>query len=210
MRLYGTDGVNQVIQKATSEGCLVSYNHPVWSMQDYTDYADLVGLWGVEVYNNGCVNLGCVDTTVPFDDLLRKGQRVFPLATDDAHRIGDCFGGFVMISAPSLTYDNIFAALKNGDFYASTGPQIFEISIENGVVSVDTSPAAMVILSTECRYAVCQKAQEEPLCNATFDINYYLNHTDIGASKHRYVRITVVDANGKHAYSRAYFMDELI
>ena len=116
-RVYDVQDVNKVIKMANDEGCLVSYNHPVWSLQNYSDYAELRGLWGIELYNTGCARNGYFDTAQPFDDLLRQGERIFPLATDDAHLLRDCFGGFVMIKAEKLTYNSIFTALKNGDFY---------------------------------------------------------------------------------------------
>ena len=46
---YSVDCVNDMIARANEAGFLVCYNHPVWSMQNYADYADLKGLWGIEV-----------------------------------------------------------------------------------------------------------------------------------------------------------------
>ncbi len=208
-RVYTVDCINDVIKKANDEGCLVSYNHPVWSLQDYSDYIDLEGVWGVELYNTGCARNGYFDSAKPLDDLLRKGERVFPLATDDAHRIEDCFGGFVMIKAEDLSYDKIFCALKRGDFYSSTGPEFYEISIENGVVKIKTSPVAFIGLSTDCRYLYSQKANDSLLTEVNFDINHYLRLSAGGTNEHQYIRITLVDSSGNSAYSRAYFIDEL-
>jgi hypothetical protein len=145
-RIYDVNEINEIIRKANSEGCLVSYNHPVWSLQNYSDYIGLKGLWGVEWYNTGCVRAGFPDTMQPIDDLLRQGERVFPLATDDAHIIDDCFSGFVMIKSHELKYDSIFNALKNGDFYSSTKPEIYEITYEDGKINIKTSPVKKNIL----------------------------------------------------------------
>ena len=210
-RVYGADAINEVIRKANDEGCLVSYNHPVWSLQDYSDYIDLKGLWGVELYNTGCSRNGYFDSEKPLDDLLRRGERLFPLATDDAHGIQDCFGGFVMIRSEELSYNKIFEALKKGDFYASTAPEFYEISIENGVVCVKCSPSLGVFLSTDCRHLYSQKAgKNEPITEAYFDINGYLKLRKDGINEHQYIRVTLLDEHGNKAYSRAYFMDELI
>lgn len=209
-RIYSVADMNGIIKKANSEGCLVSYNHPVWSLQDYGDYIDLKGLWGIEVYNTGCVRAGYLDSPKPLDDLLRRGERVMPLATDDAHRRADCFGGFTMINAPELSYESIFRALRNGDFYASTGPRLHEISIENGVVRVVSSPASSICISTDCRQRYIRKADGQPMTGASFDINGYLRLAGDGISPHPYIRVTVTDERGNAAYSRAYFMDELL
>ncbi len=209
-RIYNVDDVNKVIQMANDEGCLVSYNHPVWSLQDYSDYIDLKDLWGIELYNTGCARNGYFDSAKPFDDLLRKGERILPLATDDAHKLWDCFGGFIMINAEKLTYDNIFESLKNGDFYASTGPEFYEISIEGSIVKIVTSPVGFVGLSTDCRQLYSKRAEGELLNEVEFDIDWYFNLSKDGPNKHKYIRITLADEFGNKAYSRAYFMDELI
>lgn len=209
-RQYSVEDVNEVIRKANEEGCLVSYNHPVWSAQDYSDYIGIEGAWGIELYNTGCARNGYFDSAKPLDDLLRIGKRVFPLATDDAHRIQDCFGGFVMVGANELSYTSVFEALKKGDFYASTGPQFHEISIEDGIVHLRTSPVSFIGISTDCRHLYTKKAEDELLVDSYLDIRGYLKLADDGINEHQYIRITLVDGQGNRAYSRAYFMDELL
>ena len=209
-RVYSVECVNDMIKRVGNEGCLVSYNHPVWSQQDYSDYIGLRGLWGVEVYNNACARSGYFDSEKPFDDLLRIGERVFPLATDDTHKRSECFGGFVMIKADELKYDKIFSAMREGSFYASTGPEFYEISLDDSTLNVKSSPASLISVSTDCRYMYFKRAENEPLTEASFDIGGFLNLADGGIKQHQYIRVTLVDDKGNKAYSRAYFMDELI
>ena len=208
-RTYSTEAVNEVIRRANEEGCLVSYNHPVWSLQDYSDYIGLKGLWGIELYNTGCARNGYVDSPKPLDDLLRNGERPFPLATDDSHRLFDCFGGFVMVKAESLKYDTVFDALKNGYFYASCGPEFHELSIDEGIVKVKSSPVEYVSLSTDNRLLFSKKADDELLTDTELDIKWYLDLSKEGINEHKYIRVTLIDKFGKAAYSRAYFIDEL-
>ena len=209
-RTYDIENVNRVIQMANDEGCLVSYNHPVWSLQDYSDYIGLRGLWGIELYNTGCARNGYCDSDKPLDDLLRIGERVLPLATDDAHRIEDCFGGFVMIRAGELSYDSVFSALRDGDFYASEGPEIYEISIYDGIVSIRTSPVAFASLSTDTRFNYTRRCEEGNMTEVSFDIKWYLERSRDGVNRHQYIRLILMDSSGRHAYSRAYFLDEFI
>ena len=61
IRNYDIDFVNKVIEIANNEGCLVSYNHPVWSLQNYSDYIGLKGLWGIEWFNSACNRMGYID-----------------------------------------------------------------------------------------------------------------------------------------------------
>lgn len=200
------DCVNRLIAAANKAGYLVSYNHPVWSNQNYADYAGLEGVWGVEWHNTGCVIAGYPDTVQPVDDLLRAGKRVFPLATDDAHALKDCFGGWVMVGADELTHPAVFAALKNGDFYSSTGPSIEEISLDGPVLRVACSPASCIEVTTERRYAGRAYANLGiQLTAAEFDLTDYFR---FGAPENSYFRVTVYDAGGFKAHSRAYFADE--
>ncbi len=208
-RVYTVDCINDMIKRANDEGCLVSYNHPVWSLQDHADYIGLKGLWGIEVYNTACARNGHFDSAKPMDDLLRAGERVMPLAGDDAHLMQDCFGGFLMVNAERLGYDEVFGALKKGDFYSSVGPELHEISIKDGVVRIRTSPVAFIGIVTDTRYLHTEKSADGTLTEVNFDINGYLRLAAEGVNEHRYIRVTLIDASGNPAYSRAYFIDEL-
>lgn len=207
-RVYSTECVNQIIKKAKEDGCLVSYNHPVWSLQNYSDYIGLKGLWGVEWFNTGCVIAGYIDTIQPIDDLLRVGENVFPLATDDAHELSHCFGGWVNVKSTSLDYDTVFKALENGDFYSSTGPEIKELYIEDGLIYIHTSPVSKIILTTERRHT--EFINGKNLINGIIDINSYLNKSKQNVNDNQYIRITVIDKYGKTAYTRGYRIIELI
>ncbi|MBQ9784814.1 MAG: PHP domain-containing protein [Clostridia bacterium] len=206
--VYGVDEVNEIIRLANEAGFLVSYNHPVWSLQNYPDYAGLKGLWGVEVHNTGCARTGYPDTVQPFEDLLRQGERVYPLATDDAHALKDCFGGWLMVYADELEYGAVMSALENGDFYASTGPEIREVSLEDGILHVECSEAAAVFVSTERRDCKQVNAKDAPLTSADFDLTKYFADTSVGSRRwDPYLRVTVVDAHGNRAWTRAYFVE---
>lgn len=206
-REYSIECINEMIRMANEEGSLVTLNHPVWSLQDYSDYIDLKGLWGVEWYNTGCYRTGYPDTIQPIDDLIRNGQNVYPVATDDAHLLRDCFGGFVMVKAEKLEYETIYNALKNGEFYSSSGPLINELFIEDGIITIKTSNIIKAFVTTENRY-VNTVNNLEGMSEVKFDIKDYINRED-NDNKYKYVRITIEDKEGNKAYTRAYYLNEL-
>ncbi len=209
-REYSPACINQMIERANEEGYLVSYNHPVWSLQDLEDYGSLKGLWGIEVHNSGSVYLGMPDTEQPLTDLLRRGERVFPLATDDAHKVEHCFQGYTVIFADKLEYNTIMDALKKGDFYASTGPQIEELYIEDGTLRVRCSPVQEISLLTERRYSAANRAENGGLFTETaFDLGWFLENSQSTAPWKPYFRLVFKDEKGNKAYTRAYFNDEL-
>ncbi len=206
-RDYAVDSINALIKKANEEGFLVCYNHPVWSTQSYADYAKLKGLWGVEWYNTGCARGGYPDTVQPIDDLIRLGQPVFPVASDDAHAdkesLHDCFGGFSMIKAPALEYDAVMQALVKGDFYSSTGPTIEEMYLEDGKLYLTTSAVSKVEVMTDRRFR--RVATGDKITQHVFDLSGFLVKSEQAQDWISYFRVTITDEQGNQAQTRAYF-----
>ncbi len=209
-RDYSVACVNDLIARARAEGFLVSYNHPVWSLQSSLDWGELQGLWGIELYNTGAAQMGYIDTVTPMEELLHSGSRVYPLATDDAHRRSHCFGGWVTVAAPALEYGAVMHALEKGDFYASTGPEIYGMTLEDGILTVSSSPVVAAYLTTERRYTKTRMGRAgAPICEMRFDLNAYFEDCTPSAPP-SYFRLMLSDSAGRQAWSRAYFADELI
>ena len=92
------------------------------------------------------------------------------------------------------------SALVKGHIYASTGPLIKELYIEDGAVHIKCSPAARIDYTTAVRRTGAVVAKKgETVEKAAFNVR------DID----RYFRITVTDPEGNHANTNAYFVDEL-
>ena len=208
---YSSECINEVIAKANEEGFLVSYNHPVWNLHNYEDYKDYKGLWGVECYNHECAITGLVDSMTPIDDLLHRGEKVFTLATDDSHREDSCCGGYVMIKAEELEYGAVMTALERGDFYASIGPEIKVLTLDDCCLHIECSDAAEIIVNTDKRIAYHEIAPEGGTINSKdFYINYWVNENKRRPEKDRpnaYFRVTVIDKSGNRAWTNAYFYE---
>ena len=212
-RHYSIDAVNDLIKKANADGFLVCYNHPVWSNQRYPDYAGLEGLWGVEVFNGGCNCGGFLENTHAFDDLLHLNKNVFPISSDDAHALSGCFRGWVQVKADKLEYKTVMDALERGDFYASTGPEIHELYIEDGIVHIECSDAREIFLHTERRETRAKRGTvESPVCEANFDLKKFIAVSgEQKAMRYRpWFRLEVIDHAGRNAVTRAFYVDELV
>lgn len=196
-RVHTTKGINKIIREANSKGFIVTFNHPGWSLENATDYLGLEGLWGVEIYNNSVVAMGGYDDEHVFDDLLRAGKRVFCVCADDNHNgLDDSFGGFVMVNCDTLDYETVFSSLKNGYFYASTGPQINSLVYDNGKVSFECSEVKRVALVTEGRRC-------DVLDGSITNGEFTLKEGD------GYFRLRFEGQDGKRAYTQAYDLCEL-
>ncbi|MGI6255887.1 MAG: hypothetical protein ACOYJZ_09715 [Acutalibacter sp.] len=202
------ESLNQYIAKMSRMGFLVTYNHPYWSLQDWRDYSGLKGLFAMEIYNHGCEHDGLYGFNPQvYDEMLRTGQRLYALATDDNHDtvpigqpLNDSFGGFVQIAAEKLTYPAVIEALRKGRFYWSQGPELKGVSIEDGVLRVKTSPVEKIFVTLEGRDSYkAVVAPGESLTEAAFPLT----------GKEGWFRIQVRDSRGLFAGTNAYFVDQL-
>ncbi len=212
-RQHSVECINRVIKLANAKGWLVCYNHPMWSLQNYEDYGKLEGLWGVEVTNTAGFRAAHPDNEQAFVDFIRQGKRVVPVGADDMHYYDNAFGGFVMIKADKLEYDSVISAMERGDLYASNGPEIKELYIEEGILHVECSEAVKIFVNTERRTGWFKNMENELLTSADFDLNTYLYINDKEKDRlpwEPFIRVSVVDEKGRTARTRAYFTSEFI
>ena len=201
-RSFTHECISDMMRRGREAGFFVTYNHPVWSLEDFRDYSGYEGMHAMEICNWGCVVEG-YDDYVPqvYDDLLRLGKRIYCIGADDNHNsIEDSFGAFTVIKAPELTYRAITQALLDGHFYASQGPEIYGLWIEDGRVHIRCSDARKIECNFDIRRAFCAWGRPgEPLREASFPL----------PERASYVRLTVTDFEGNHANTNAYWLDKL-
>lgn len=200
--------LNNFLFEMNEKGFLACYNHPYWSLQNYGDYKDLCGVFAMEIYNHGCELDGLYGyNPQAYDEMLRTGTRLFCVATDDNHDSFapgdprcDSFGGWTMLKLEKLDYPTVVEALRKGSFYCSTGPALEELYIQNNTLHVHCSPVEKIYVITEGRRCLMELAAPgETLTEALFPLR-----GDEG-----YLRVDCRDAQGRHAYSNAYFLDTL-
>ena len=176
--------------------------HPKWSGNVIDD--ELLGLEnyvGIEVFMLGCHvdnNTGYGD--IHWDMFSLYGKRVLGFATDDAHSLDtDGGGGWLMVKAKALTSDAILDAIRQGHYYASSGPEIYDVIVENGVVSVECTESAVIIhFMTGGPWGHSYRAQgDEPLTSASYKLR----------GQEKFVRIEVVDKDHRLAWTNPIYLD---
>ena len=208
IRHYGSEGICEIMRIGREKGFFVTYNHPTWSLEAYPDYMGYNGMNAFEIYNGGCLAVGYADYHPRvYDDMLRGGKRLYCIGADDNHNVADPASrkydsgwAWTMLKADSLDYSTVTKALVDGQFYASEGPEIYELTFDDGKVHIKCSEADRVV----CNYGVRHAEQAlnddfSPVTEATFGMK----------PEWKYFRITVVGKDGKTACTNAYFADEL-
>ncbi|MCX8508221.1 MAG: CehA/McbA family metallohydrolase [Rhodobacteraceae bacterium] len=184
--------------RARAAGAFVAIAHPQWSGLTLADARTIDAAHAVEVYNHGCW-AGC-DRGDGFginDLLLSEGRRLSLVATDDAHFTEpDHFGGWVMVKAEENDPDALLAALQAGLSYSSQGPELRRIEITDKTVEVECSAAVSVILQGQGTAA--RAVHGLSMTRASLPLERFR------ASP--WVRVTVVDAAGKRAWSNPYWL----
>jgi hypothetical protein len=166
------------------------------------------GMNAMEVFNGSCICSGFDDYNPRvYDDILRGGEKIYAIGADDNHNIApdgsprsDSGQAYTVIMADKLEYRTVAKALSDGNCYASEGPEIKEIWCEDGKLHITTSAAKKITCTADLRYARVAHAENGVLVTeAEFELPERFN----------YVRFTVVDAEGKRATSRAFFVEEI-
>lgn len=201
-RSYTPECINEAIRRGRERGFFVTHNHPYFSLEEPCDYLNYEGHSAFEIVNyvsffNGMS--GC--HTVAYDALLRQGKRLVAVAGDDNHNlVPDSFGAYTVILADKLEYRTVTSALERGDCYASEGPEIKELYVEDGKLKVKSSPAKHICFSSNSRWGQTFYGENgEFITEAEYDI----------LPEVKYMRVTVIDEYNRHAYTRGYFIDEL-
>ena len=183
----------EIAARAVAAGAFVAIAHPQWSGMTLADARSITTAHAVEVYNHGCA-AGCdrPDGFAIADLLLTEGRYLTMIATDDAHfSEPDHFGGWVMVKSVENMPDALLAALKAGHFYSSQGPELHDVRLEGDVVVVECSAVASVIAIGQGTGAKGVHGPSMTRAKVPLD---RLNNSP-------WVRVTVVDAAGKRAWS---------
>lgn len=183
----------EIAQRAVDAGAFVAIAHPEWSGLSLDDARGITAAHAVEVYNHGCAT-GC-DRPHGFytlDRLLEEGRKLNLIATDDAHFTEpDHFGGWVMVKAPENTPEALLAALKDGMFYSSTGPELRGLQVTDKHIEVECSAAVSVIV--QGKGCAAQGVHGQSITRTQVPLARFANCD--------WVRVTIIDAAGKRAWS---------
>ncbi len=185
----------QLARRALEAGAFVAAAHPQWFAMTEGDLLSLDGIHALEVYNASAADDNdTAEGGYMWDLALARGKRLFACATDDAHFLPNSrerLAGWVKVKSETLSPEALLGALKAGDFYSSTGPDILDMEVVPGEkLTVRCSPANRVfILGHPPEYA---SVGEQGLTEAEFSLKAW--HSP-------YLRVLVRDDSQRKAWS---------
>lgn len=120
--------------------------HPVWSGLRTSEVEGIEHCAGVEIFNASCeIEQSRGESGTHWDSWLTAGYRLGGIATDDTHYPGwDAFRGWTLVHARERSRAAVIEALSAGHYYATSGPRILGIKVDNDAITVHTTPARAI------------------------------------------------------------------
>jgi hypothetical protein len=213
------DGYAKNIAAIRAAGGIAQVNHPNyrWSvrLEDVLALPDstLFEIANAHTSVNNPGAMGVDGRNVPsaealWDSLLSRGKVLFAVGDDDAHsfKLQDADDyeltrpgrSWIMVRADTLTAAAILSGIRRGDFYASTGVTLSELSMSAQRIRLSMSRPA----NDDRRFTtefVGRGGRVLSTVNGT-DAEYIVKGNE------GYVRARVTDSNGRHAWTQPVFL----
>lgn len=145
--------IQNCVDAVVAAGGVAQINHPNWHYAfNHDDIGGVSGCRLIEVYNGhpDVRNDGDaehISVEQMWDHLLSRGRLYYATAVDDAHRFlefaphrANPLRGWVWTHVNELTVEAVLGALSAGDFYASTGVELDDVTRDGRVLRVRIRP----------------------------------------------------------------------
>ena len=122
------------------------------------------------------------------------GRKVFAVGSDDNHyKEANVGRGWIMVNADSLTKSDILKSIRNGDFYATTGVILSNYQVKGNIINIEAENGDRIEFIGK---------------NGTLLKKFEGNKAKYRLKpKDYYVRIKVMNAEGKAAWTQPVFAD---
>ena len=199
----GIDSWNERVNMMRERGNLVVINHPHWSRLDPELLLASQNITAFEVWNSGdAVHCGGRWDEDIWDYCLTRGKKLLAVAADDIHACTTDFAaGFTVVQAEEFSKAAICQGFKNGTFYASCGPIVKSMVIEDGVLKMECTPARHIQIVGYDRDGFDFRNLDKTLIDK---IEWKIDPTM------RYFRVVIIDAEGNRAWCQPVFVEELL
>ena len=126
---------------------------------------------------------------------------MWAFATDDAHCLHPfTCGACIAVKCAALTNRDVTQAIRDGSFYATTGPEIYDFYMEDGVVCLSCSDARSIQFIYTDGFAAAHALPGEHVreLSAQYPDKFWRNYPHCKP----YARAVVTDDAGKMAWTQ--------
>ena len=187
----------QVVDAINAAGGIAVLAHPAWSVNTLDDARALTGVTATEIYNAvseahesfRAYSDGFVDAAANAEIYYKI------LATDDAHYYDgtDSRKGWICVAADEPSDFALIGAIRDGDFYATQGPELY-VRREGEKIVVDCTPCNVIAVLSNKAWARSHVLRGENLT--------HYEYTPLPSE--RWLRIEVRDELGRRAWSNIF------
>jgi hypothetical protein len=160
----------------------------------------LRGVFGLEVYN-GRLSLASPNqagATQQWDQLLTAGHRVYAFAVDDVRSLkgegspASQGRGWISVLAPDPSLESLLGSIRQGAFYASTGPRFTSFTVSLRTICANAEAASTLRFIGSGGQVVGSGGP-----SACYTIT----------GREQYVRVEAWDASDGRAWSQPFFLE---
>lgn len=175
---YGVSKPQDMVDGILKVGGFPILAHPAWSLDTVDAGLRIKNVYATEIYNTTSDIADVRGYSGAFVDGCAAAGRIYHLiASDDAHMYeDDAAVSAIMVKSRSKSADDLLDAIRAGDYYATTGPEI-HIRREGNKIYVRTSPVKKIAFFTNMPFhyigRVTYSRHGVPVTEAEYAIRQY-------------------------------------
>jgi hypothetical protein len=192
------------VKMLAEQGAFTIGAHPSYSAAMPETYLECPAIDAIEIYNAYCDEAYANGlSTELWDMLLRSGMRVWGVASDDAHLnpekryFSDAGHAWIEVWADEIKHPSILDALRKGSFYSTQGPRFISFNSGESSFEFSCTPVDQVRWRSWGPSGFVQYSGGEPITRSRLPD---------GFSPKDYLRVELVDSEGRRAWSNPFFL----
>lgn len=194
--LPGKTSIRELLRHYSTPDSLMVPAHPNWVGNLGTGFwylADIFkgGFQFLEIYNHHSDSDSDIRLWHKLLTISGHHRPVWGIAVDDTDNAQPLDRGWVMVKTSDINAGSFIAALKNGSFYATTGP-LADFQVKDGAIEVQTTAPCQINFLDDRNQAVARFASNSGI---------YRPQGHEG-----FIRIEIRDQNGRTAWSQPFFL----